>query len=157
MTNNKAFLFSTLDRLASADIRAWLFGGWAEELWGIISPRPHRDVDLLLPAREFTQVERLLAASSDVTELVLKRFSHKRAFLLENILVELILVTEDAGHYQTNFFSGGFHFDWPPDTFCMTVPCGDREVPVASPAALRAYRKQHDKIDACYESYVREK
>lgn len=157
MTNDKAFMLSTLGRLESAGIRTWVFGGWAEELLGINSPRPHRDVDLLFLSSDFISLERLLAASPDLTELVAKRFSHKRAFLLENILVELSLVSEQSGQYQTNFFSGGLRFDWPPDTFDWAVPCGDRVIPVASPAALSAYRKLHRQVEASYTAYVRQK
>src|SRR6188508_3443633 len=46
-TNTLAFLMDTLRRFHHAGIHLWVSGGWAEELWQMTPPRPHRDIDLL--------------------------------------------------------------------------------------------------------------
>lgn len=151
--NDSSFLLSTLDLLEAAGIQVWVFGGWAEELWGLIAPRHHQDVDFLFPACDFTSVDRLLVVSPEMREIKAKRFLHKRAFLLENILVELILAQSSGqpdGRYETNFFSSGYRFSWPQDTFGLTVFCFERTVRVASPSALQAYRERHAEIEASY-------
>lgn len=153
MSNDIPFLLATLDGLASAGIQAWVFGGWAEELWRIIPPRIHRDVDLLLPAQDFDLLDRFLAAAPGVNEFQPKHFSHKRAYLRENIMVELILVGRYGDEYQTDFFSGVYRFTWPPDTFNLSVASAGRALPVASPAALSSYRDHHAQVAAGYAAY----
>jgi hypothetical protein len=83
--------------LDDALVDVWLFGGWAEELQGLVPARAHRDVDLLHPAEDFTRVDALLRAEPALVEIVAKRFAHKRAFLLDGVMVELFLVRSDPG------------------------------------------------------------
>lgn len=77
------FVLGIIRRLAQAQLSTWLFGGWAEDLWGLCFPRPHQDVDLLYPAANFVQLDQWLARTPDLTDIPAKRFSHKRAFLAD--------------------------------------------------------------------------
>jgi hypothetical protein len=86
------FVLALMSRLSQAQIMTWLFGGWAEEMWGIFPPRHHRDVDLLYPAPGFAYLDQWLAQAADLAVIPEKKFSHKRAFLLEGIMVEVILL-----------------------------------------------------------------
>src|SRR4051794_26020511 len=53
-----------------------LFGGWAEEALGLSEARPHRDIDLLLPAPSFDRLDEVLAAASaDLEQVPMKRFA----------------------------------------------------------------------------------
>ena len=70
----------------------WLCGGWAEQLWGMGAPRHHRDVDLLYPAPSFAYLDWWLALTTDLIVIPEKKFSHKRAFLSEGIMIEVILL-----------------------------------------------------------------
>lgn len=101
--NDLAFLLDLLARLHRADVPCLVFGGWAEELLGIGPPRPHADVDLLVPAADFTAVERFIAQAA-ASEVRGKRFAHKRAFLLDDVLVELVLVEAGERGMVTRFW-----------------------------------------------------
>ena len=75
-------------------------------------PRPHRDIDLLLPAPSFAALDRLLAASArTLPEIRAKRFAHKRAFTLESVAVEVTLVEDADGSPMTRFW-GDVPFRW---------------------------------------------
>jgi hypothetical protein len=62
--NNCEFLKHVLERLQQHGFASLIFGGWAEELLQLVPPRPHRDVDLLLPADSFVAFDRFLASGS---------------------------------------------------------------------------------------------
>jgi hypothetical protein len=80
--NTLDFVCSVMQWFAEAQIVAWLFGGWAEELWHMSPPQPPRDIDLLYPAQNFQQLDRWLSTTSgDLFPIETKRFSHKRAML----------------------------------------------------------------------------
>ena len=116
-----------------------LFGGWAEEALGLRRPRTHGDLDLLLPARSFRVLDDLLlGGGASWLDVPLKRFAHKRAFLSEGLLVEVILVRQEAGR-PFSMFWGDLRFDW-------SLPLAERgrlgayEVPCAARRNLRRYR-----------------
>lgn len=73
-------------------------------------PRSHADVDLLLPAADFTAAERFIAKEA-ASEVRGKRFAHKRAFLLDGVLVELVLV-EPGEHGLVTRFWGDRELWW---------------------------------------------
>lgn len=141
--HDRDFVERTIALLADAGIDAWLFGGWAEELRGLASSREHHDIDLLCPAPDFTTIDAFLA-SERVAEILLKRLSHKRAFELDDVLVELFLVQHDeTGHYTS--FWGSIRYDWPTDVFDGPI-VGDGASPglrVASSTALIDFRKTY--------------
>ena len=90
--NDLSFVMRVVDLLEDARLRVWLFGGWAEELRGLRAPCEHVDVDFLYPGRDFARVDRVLDERAAFEEVEGKRHDHKRAFMLEGALVELLLV-----------------------------------------------------------------
>ncbi len=151
--NTPHFLADTLQELYTASINTWLFGGWAEELWGFRLPGPHGDIDLLYPAENFHAVDRFLSAHGDLEEIIGKRFVHKRAFRRQGVLVELFLLQSTPAGLTTDFF--GLHlFQWPADTLIHTVPLGGLATSAASPAALRLYRDQHQAVEEAYRKHL---
>lgn len=75
--NTPELLAEVVTMLADVQMKTWLFGGWAEELSGLCSPRPHRDIDLLYAAQSFDRMENFLRMQSSVKEVSAKRFPHK--------------------------------------------------------------------------------
>ena len=131
-----------LRRLERLDLRCLLFGGWAEEARGLCRPRAHGDIDLLLPAGSFRGLDRVLAAAGDdLREVPLKRFTHKRAFLFEGTLVEVVLV-EPAPDAPCTWFWGDLRFEW------LTPLAGpgilrEHRLPIVSRQNLKRYRAQY--------------
>jgi len=136
VTCDLALLHRGLDLLAAGGADCWLFGGWAEELRGHCPARSHRDIDLLCVAPNFAGVERLLE-SQRVDGIEGKRFAHKRAFLLDGVMVELFLVQRDRGGLFTTFW-GRYRHEWPADVLSSAAG-----LPVASAVALKGYREAH--------------
>jgi hypothetical protein len=133
--NDIAFVERAVSLLASKGVDAWVFGGWGEELRGLIKPREHVDLDLLYPAEDWSIVDNLYL---DWVEA--KRFDWKRAFRLEQTTVELFLVQYDARGWFTQLERR--RHNWPANVFS-----GTGRVPVASTAALAGYRHSY-RVDA---------
>ena len=112
-SNDLTFVDDVVTRLQTAGIMTWLFGGWAEELLGLAAPREHRDLDLLHLAADFGPVDDFMTADGRVTEIAGKRFPHKRAFLHEGIMVELILVRATCSDGFCTLFWGDTLHRWP--------------------------------------------
>lgn len=142
--NDLAFVRETMQLLQDAAIETWLFGGWAEEVLGLVPPRRHHNLDLLYPARDFTAVDALLAAGPGLAEIAAKRLPHKRAFLRLGIMTELILVRIVPGSAYVTCFWDQIHYQWPADLLTAETD-GLR---VASADAIRQYRADHDRIRA---------
>jgi hypothetical protein len=121
-----------VDLLASYGLRTWVFGGWGEELRGLVAPRQHGDVDLLYPGRDFTRLDAL-----DLDWIHAKRLAHKRGFVLDGVMVEVFLVERDEWGWRT-----GDH-RWPPNVFAASG-----RLPVASAAALASYRAWRGRLAA---------
>ena len=144
-------LAEVVQTLSDAQVRTWLFGGWAEEVSGLCRPRPLRDIDLLYPAQSFDRLDEFLQTQRGAKEVEAKRFPHKRAFEWENVLVEVFLVRSDADVLVTDFF-GTFSFVWPQDTLLQTAKLPTGEWPCASAAALRVYRARHGEVEQAYRN-----
>jgi hypothetical protein len=121
--------------LRDGGVSVRIFGGWAEELLGLAPPRAHRDIDLLVLAGGFERVDALIAELG-LDEVAAKRFPHKRAFVFEGVLVELLLVRGEGGRLVSDFW--GREWEWPAD-----VCSGDGALPVAGPQSVAAFRAQH--------------
>ncbi len=133
--NDVAFVERAVSLLASKGVDTWVFGGWGEELRGLIYPRPHADLDLLYPAPTWAGVD---ALRLDWIEG--QRFTWKRAFVLEETMVELFLVEHDERGWHTRLQRR--RHDWPANVFAH----GGR-VPVASTTALESCRHSY-RVDA---------
>lgn len=150
------FVLGIMRRLAQAQIVTWLCGGWAEELRGMCSPRAHRDVDLLYPALHFSHLDQWLAEATDLSVLSAKRFSHKRAFLCEHVMIEVILLKPGYKEsYTTHFFNRRYQLIWPHQAL-SSLSVNDQMVPVASSEALQHYRQHHHHISLAYQMYCQE-
>lgn len=166
MPNDLSFVKSITERLRTFGLDVWLAGGWAEELHGMIEPRPHQDIDLLVRGDSFETVDRLLNQDG-INEIAAKRFAHKRAFQVDLVMVELILVrrvsrspgTTCAVLPQTpgrtaqplqascdliTTFWGEHDYIWPADTFHDE----SGEPQLVSVAALRQYRNDRPRPSA---------
>jgi hypothetical protein len=140
MTYTTAALAVTiLKRLENSGVRCLLSGGWAEEALGITAPRTHRDVDLLLAADSFAILDRQFGDA--LMEIPLKRFAHKRAFLFEGSMVEVVLA-QRSGDRLVTLFWGDVPFEWnlPLEEICML---DGQCVAAVSRENLRLYREHH--------------
>ncbi len=137
--NDLALVERVIGLLASRGVPAWVFGGWAEELLGIAPARAHGDIDLLVAGDDWGAVDALLA---ELDEIEAKRFAHKRAFVLDGVMVELFVVRRDEASLFTTFW--GERRDWPADT----LDDHDGPLPVASAAAVAGYRTAHPRRPA---------
>jgi hypothetical protein len=142
------FVHETVRLLQNAGISTWLFGGWAEELLGLVPPRPHHGLDLLYPADDFALVDALLVASDDLAEITEKHLLHKRAFARLGIMTELILVRSPPGAGHSTDFSNQTRYQWP-DNLLAGAAHGLR---LASPEALWQYRADHRVIHRTEQS-----
>jgi hypothetical protein len=129
--NDLAFVERAVSLLQAKGVNAWVFGGWGEELRGLIKPREHVDLDLLFPAPDWRDVDEL-----HLDWIPGKRFPWKRAFVLEGIVVELFLVQRDDRGWYTQLKRR--RHDWPDNVFST-----DGRLPVASTAALASYRHSY--------------
>jgi hypothetical protein len=132
-------LRSVVGALEQAGIAVLVFGGWAEELHGLIPARDHRDIDLLLIDPD----ERALAAFLDArAEILEKRSSHKRAFEVDGVLVELFIAHSEKGERVTYFWRD-LRWVWP-----AHVSVSIAGLRVTSRAALAGYRTRWLSIQA---------
>lgn len=140
--NDLDLLALVLDRLNAAGAGTLVFGGWAEELLELSPPRPHGDIDLLLPAPSFASVDRLLTgAANALDEIRPKRFAHKRAFRIRGVTVEITLVEHDRDDPVTRFW-GDVPFRWlTPLGRRKPVSGAVRRFPVVTSRNLARYRR----------------
>lgn len=125
--------------LAEAGFRPAVFGGWAEELHRVSRPRPHRDIDLLVVDPDMSNLDVFVGERGEIGA---KSWTHKRAFIAAGVLVELFIVNTVDDRPITHFW-GTYRYEWP--------DIGPDEIdglPVASVAALDAYRHDHALIGA---------
>jgi hypothetical protein len=133
--NDLAFVDRAQALLLVRGIETWIFGGWGEELRGLIAPRDHADLDLLYPAESWNVVDML-----SLDWVPGKRRPWKRAFVLEGIMVELFLVRRDDHGWYTRLARRVHRW---PDNVLAT----NGRLRVASTAALASYRHSY-RVDA---------
>lgn len=124
--------------LSDFGLESLVFGGWAEELLGVTAPRSHRDIDLLVVAGA-RAVDDFVSRRQEIAQ---KRFSHKRAYVEDGVMVELFLVDRSEG-IETTAFWGTRVWTWP-----RLEPVMVEGLPVAPAAALVAYRMHHKHLAA---------
>jgi len=152
--NSLSFLLTTIKSLEADAHPVWVFGGWAEELWKITKPRVHVDIDFLYPAATFEDLDRYIARTNEFQEIQSKRFSHKRAILSEQVMIEFLLVQRSDGTYFTDFFSGQFHLEWPADLFWHRINISGHDLQIASKQALMLYRQHHKQVEQAYLEFL---
>ncbi len=118
IANNFELVSTIIQSFRAGGMDAWVFGGWAEELQGMRPPGPHTDIDLLLRATDFGLLDAFMPRVAGVTEILQKRFSHKRAFVWRGVRVEMLLV-QPGPHELTVLFDGRATVKWPADTFSL--------------------------------------
>jgi hypothetical protein len=133
--NDLAFVERALALLQARGVETWVFGGWGEELRGLINPRPHADLDLLYPGESWDDVDALA-----LRWIAAKERPWKRAFVLEGTVVELFLVRRDEQGWYTTLARRVHRW---PDNVLGT----NGRVRVASTAALASYRHSY-RVDA---------
>lgn len=153
--NTLDFVRTVIQKFTDGQIAIWLFGGWAEELHGERSPGQHHDVDLLYPATDFHQLDEWLSVTGDLLPIQTKRFSHKRAVLYEQIMIEVLLLEPQSESYVTHFFDGKYHLTWPKNILNHLYVDG-HTLPVASSQALQLYRKSYHRIAQTYQAHLQE-
>lgn len=139
--NSPELVVVVLEALRNSDCPCILFGGWAEEALGLRHPASHGDIDLLLSADDFSKLDALLSINShhsDWREIERKRFHHKRAFLVQDVLVEILLVQSEYTGFVT-WFWGDVRFDWQRPLACKLEFFG-HGIDVATAANLSCYR-----------------
>jgi hypothetical protein len=132
-----------LSALCANGVQCDLFGGWAEELLGLRGPGPHRDIDLVYRAANFRAADVAMDhLGARVEEVSAKRFAHKRAFIFEGILCELLLV-QDWNTRPVTLFWGEIEFVWDVPLL-HHLPCllGGSHVSVVAGHNLAKYREQ---------------
>lgn len=143
--NSPELVFQVLEAMHHHDCPCILFGGWAEEALGLRYPAPHGDIDLLLTAADFSKLDILLASrSSHWREIERKRFHHKRAFLIQGVAVEIMLVRPEGAEFVT-WFWGDVRFDWHRPLACNQEFSG-RNIEVATVANLSRYRANRPRV-----------
>lgn len=146
MINDPSFIQTIIHRLKVADIDCIIFGGWAEELTGVVLPRDHKDLDLLYLAEDFSLVDKFIESQFDLREIKAKHFAHKRAFLCGGIMVELLLVQPRLDGFLTNFWNE-YTLEWPP-LLSVTVDMPSiGQFTVVHPTILNFYREQYPSIE----------
>ena len=133
--NDLAFVERAVSLLASKGIDTWVFGGWGEELRGLILPREHVDLDVLYAAENWDEVDALYLDWIDA-----KAHPWKRAFVLEEIMVELFLVQRDEQGWYTQLARRTHR--WPDNLLAS-----NGHLRVASTAALASFRHSY-RVDA---------
>ena len=95
--NDLMFVEHAQTMLRSRGIETWIFGGWGEELRGLIRPREHADHALLNPSETWEEVDGLIG----LDWVPGKRRPWKRAFVLDGTMIELFLVQRDRQGWYT--------------------------------------------------------
>ncbi len=138
--NDRSFLRALMAQMQVSGLAPMVFGGWAEELLGLAPRRPHRDVDLLLPAESLEALDRFIGSQEYWDEIAAKRFAHKRAVLIDGVMVEFTWV---APGLVTPFW-GDVTFHWlDPLAHGAPVEIDGFSFPIVSAPNLQRYRALH--------------
>jgi hypothetical protein len=96
--------------LDSYGISTQLGGGWAEELQGLMEKRAHKDIDLFYIGTTLDLVDSYMSMSG-YTEITAKHLPHKRAYLVDGTMVEIILIqTDKTGCYISFYNNKKYYF-----------------------------------------------
>ena len=152
--HTQAGVLEIIQFFEATKLSLWLFGGWAEELWAITPPRLHHDIDFLYPADSFQDLDQFIAKTNNLQEIQSKRFSHKRAIMYQDVMIEFLLVKQGDSTCFTDFFSGQYRFEWPHELLCHIRNVSGYDLPIASRQALLLYRQRHKYIEEAYQALL---
>lgn len=140
--NEITLLLEVKSMLRREGFDVWIFGGWAEELRGISRMRHHGDIDLLMRAQDFKELDRYIASHSELEVITHKTYSHKRAFFYKSVMIEIFLISDTPQGLFTKFFDH-FRYAWPQHTFDELYLYEGRALHVVSVDALFQYRNTY--------------
>jgi hypothetical protein len=143
-----ARLRALIHDLTEAAFNPLLIGGWAEELHGLVPPRPHEDVDVVLLE---PNIARLDAFVAERNERVDGHLSHKRVMFPGGVKVELFIAERCRGEYYTVFWDR-MTWQWPE----TLEPVDLHGLPVAPVVALQAFRRSYPHFIAVRDAAVSE-
>lgn len=147
MQNDLSFLCSVVEMLKIAGIETLVFGGWAEEMNQMIAPRPHKDIDLLYVAPDFSKLDDFISKHPEISEILAKHFPHKRALLYKGVMIELLLVQKNKRAHMVTRFWDEYELIWPdlrPSS--ISIPSLGHII-IAPTSILKFYRKQFSQIE----------
>jgi len=141
-----------VERLERAGIDCVIFGGWANELTGAITPRSHKDLDLLYIADNFERVDAFMHSQRDIAEIPAKHFPHKRAFLCEGVMTEILLLSPKKTSFVTRFWNE-FELEWP-ELSTVYITIQGRKLIVSAPHVVEYYQKHEREIAGVRARYA---
>jgi len=144
INNTKPKLLEIVTKLQNEGLEIVVFGGWSAELQGIENARLHSDIDLLILDGDFNHLVKFITHNEWE---VIKSYSHKKAFIVDSIMVEVFLVKIDDNELATEFIGeeGSVVFHWPSKLFIKRTTEGT-SIKLATKNAMSKYRKNHAKI-----------
>ena len=137
-------LVAAIGPLGDAQLKCHVAGGWAEEMLGRRPAGPHGDVDLIHDGGGRAAVDAWLRGPPPgITEIAAKRFARKRAFLMDGMCCEIVLVRQVNGAPVTLFW-GDVPFVWErPLLHRSPLQRDGYDLSVLSAANLAALRARH--------------
>lgn len=111
--NTLPLVIAIMGELSTEKCSVLLGGGWAKELLGLIRPRVHKDIDLYYLGTDLSPIDSFIAAKA-YKEIQAKHMAHKRAFLANGVMVEIVLIQQDnQGHHSPFSPWGDVPIRWP--------------------------------------------
>ena len=153
MENNLKSLRYIFGRLQKSGIDCIVFGGWAKELSGTIIPQPHSDIDLLYIGSNFEKVDAFIKNNPDMNEILEKHFPHKRAFLCNGVMVELLLVIQRDAKFTTNFWNE-YKLEWPTITTTHLETPHQQDLLICNPSVVDYYHQHEQEIAEVRARYM---
>jgi hypothetical protein len=118
--NTKQLVITTVRELRDQGLTVLLGGGWAKEFLGLIEPRAHKDIDLYFLDTDLCPIDAFIAARG-YEEIPQKHLRHKRAFLKNGVMVEIVLIRRTGFDYYSPFSPwGGTVIHWP-TPLCINI------------------------------------
>lgn len=143
-TNNKNSTARLVQELRKNGLNIIIFGGWSVELQKLKEPWKHSDIDLLLVDNTFNSLNRLV---NERCWKICKSYNHKKAFLIDGVMVEVFLVMPEEKRFITRFVGSGGSYDfvWPKELF-VNKTLGGASYQLASKASMDKYFNEHTTI-----------
>lgn len=151
--NTRNFLVSVVQKLELKWFEVYVFGWWWEELLHTVEPREHKDIDLFLVHDNFHQLDECIQSTKLFTEILPKRFPHKRAVMYEWVMIEFFLVNCVAGVYSTIFFDE-VRYVWWTNSITKNVTIWWHVLKVVDSNIIQWYRLQFNSIEQLRMKYM---